>query len=184
MIRTFIGIEFSDEVKDGIIQAQNMVRSKSIKGRWKYIKNFHLTLKFLGDVKEEDIERIYQNMMDRIDVKRFDITAHGIGSFKGRDCLRVVFMDIVDGKEGLQKLSAEVDDACFDSGFKRENKGFTPHITIAQDVVLNDELRKLSENINRLPMIIIPIFNVSIIKSSQENGRRIYETIKRVPLAK
>ena len=59
-MRTFIGIDFDIELKKKIRDLQSIVRENSQKGRFKYIGNFHLTLKFLGDITIEEVPIINQ----------------------------------------------------------------------------------------------------------------------------
>ncbi|MBP7073670.1 MAG: RNA 2',3'-cyclic phosphodiesterase, partial [Clostridia bacterium] len=51
-MRTFIGADFSRDIKDSIAGVQHIVRENSERGRFKYVGNFHLTLKFLGEIEQ------------------------------------------------------------------------------------------------------------------------------------
>ena len=52
-MRTFIGIDFEDAIKNNILELQNKLRKYVVKGRWKHSDNFHLTLKFLDEIDSE-----------------------------------------------------------------------------------------------------------------------------------
>ena len=57
-MRAFIGIDFSQGLKKEIGELQKELRKYALKGRWKYIDNFHLTLKFLGEINFEQKKEI------------------------------------------------------------------------------------------------------------------------------
>jgi len=46
-MRTFVAVDFNTELKKEILKLQTQLRNLAVSGRWKYIDNFHLTLKFL-----------------------------------------------------------------------------------------------------------------------------------------
>lgn len=177
-MRAFIGVEFSREIKDSIINIQNSIKENSIKGRWKYVDNFHLTLKFLGEVSENTIKQIADNMKDRLsETECFEISSAGIGCFKGNDCIRVVYISLEDKDKKLEKLFKITEDCCFLSGFEREKRAYTPHITIAQDVVIKRDFNLSDGSGFQIPLINIPVNKISIIKSQQIENKRIYTAI-------
>lgn len=71
-MRTFIGIDFDIKVKNEIKAIQSIVRENSHKGRFKYMGNFHLTLKFLGDISENQV-----NIINEV----LEKSAQGVGRF-------------------------------------------------------------------------------------------------------
>lgn len=178
-MRAFIGIEFSRELKDKLKSAQEIVKLNSITGRWKYIDNFHLTLKFLGEVSLKQTDSIYENMCSRISkMQSFEIGLGEAGFFRGNDCLRVVYLKILDEEGKLEGLFNIVEECCAVFGIEKERRGFTPHITIAQDVVLKSSFEELKKAADNLQSIIVPVKQVSIIKSEQIGNKRIYTRIK------
>lgn len=182
-MRAFIGVEFPKKAKEKIINVQKIIRDKSIDGRWKYIDNFHLTFKFLGEVSEEQIENIYKNIEENfLTFKKFDINIGGLGYFKGEEALRVIYLDAKDLKGELKKASESIEDACFKAGIQKEKRRFTPHITVAQDVLLKCPFDEIKEEIDRMPSVNISVDEISIIKSEQIKGKRIYTPIKKVQL--
>lgn len=184
-MRAFIGVEFPWEVKDSIIKIQRNIRSESISGRWKYIDNFHLTLKFLGEVTDRQVESIYCDIRDRIGfIGRFQLHAGGIGFFNGQQCLRVIYLKVFDNEKKLKSIFNVVEECCSNSGIEREKKPYTPHITVAQDVVLKNGFDSIKNTIDNLSKITIDVEKISIIKSCQVDGKRVYTPVKTIALAK
>jgi RNA 2',3'-cyclic 3'-phosphodiesterase len=81
IIRAFIGIDFSEKLKNEISILQERISKYAIKGRWKDIENLHLTLKFLGEINKEQQLQINKAIMEIYANKK-------IGTFKLllRDC--------------------------------------------------------------------------------------------------
>lgn len=183
IMRAFIGVEFSREIRDRMIDIQSMIRGNSICGRWKYIDNFHLTLKFLGEITYEQADGIYANMKNRLaDCQGFNVKAWGLGCFKGEGCLRVVFLKVHDEEDKLENLFKAVESSCIEARIPREKRKYTPHITLAQDVKLECSFDELSEKEPAVQHIDIPVKEVSIIMSEQRQGKRVYTPIRTVSL--
>lgn len=178
-MRAFIGIELPWDIKKSIIEIQNVVKLNSERGRWKYIDNFHLTLKFLGEVSERQINTVFENMKANMrDVSSFNLTTCGIGCFKGQGCLRVIYINLEDTDNVLNKFFKITEDSCFASGIAREKRKYTPHITIAQDVVLNWDFNTIKDKTAELSRLPIPVKEICIIKSEQIDNKRIYTPIR------
>lgn len=104
-MRTFIGIDFPKSLKEQIVEVQSFLKSISKKGRWKYIDNFHLTLKFLGDIEYEKVEKIRQALEKNLkDFSRFSLKISSCGYFKGHGNLRVVYLKPDGNLEKLNNL--------------------------------------------------------------------------------
>lgn len=183
MVRAFIGVEFTEDVKQNIMEMQRVIRNGSLRGRWKYISNFHLTLKFLGEVSEESAFSIYEKMKERLqDFQSFDLKGGSVGYFRGTDSLRVVYLGFESDAANLEGLFSIVEDCCSDCGVPKDFRKYTPHITIAQDVVLHDDFRELKAKLGGIHKPTIKIEEVSIIKSEQVDGKRIYTKVLSIPL--
>lgn len=179
MMRAFIGVGIPWEVKNKIIAVQNILREKSTRGRWKYIDNFHLTLKFLGEVSDDTVDKIYENMEANLnDIKRIDLKIKELGFFKGDGCFRVIYFKVSDCSGMLKRAYFGIEKSCCLAGIPKEKRPYTPHITIAQDVVLPYGFDFIKEKASCLDGTDISVGRISIIKSEQINGKRIYTPIK------
>ena len=52
--RIFIAVELSDIVKEKLKETQNVLYDSALSIKWVEEENFHITLKFLGELKEYD----------------------------------------------------------------------------------------------------------------------------------
>ena len=95
-------------------------------------ENVHLTLKFLGEVSEEKIERI----KDALDVslagfRAFETTLHGTGAFPSTNYMRVVWIGMQKNRDRIIEMQKAIDENLAPLGFDLEKK-FHPHLTVAR----------------------------------------------------
>ena len=64
MIRTFIAIEIPRVVQKQVSQVEEQLRHPQTEVRWVKEENIHLTLKFLGDIEEETIEKLAEGVRE------------------------------------------------------------------------------------------------------------------------
>ncbi|MEQ6360665.1 RNA 2',3'-cyclic phosphodiesterase, partial [Thermoanaerobacter thermohydrosulfuricus] len=57
-MRAFVGIDIGEKTIEQIVRFQETLKNYTVKGRWTYKDNFHITLKFLGEIEVEAISKI------------------------------------------------------------------------------------------------------------------------------
>ncbi len=129
MVRAFVALELSDEIRVRLSKAQNLLKRCSARMTWVEPKNIHITVKFLGDVADIKIPDV-KTALTSIAFKPFSISA---GTMTVNNPRRpfTVWCEIEDGGRGsdLQHL---VEDVLSPFGFAREKRRFTPHATVAR----------------------------------------------------
>lgn len=131
MIRAFVAIEIAAATVQQIAAAIEQFKPRIVGIRWLSPTNFHLTVKFLGNIDESKIEPIRQALTDALrPFQRFTINAKGLGVFPSMKRLRVLWVGLVGSR--LTELTAAVESALVPLGFAREEKTFTPHLTIGR----------------------------------------------------
>jgi 2'-5' RNA ligase len=134
MIRAFIAIEMSPEIHDKLDDVITQVKDK-LKGlpvRWVQVKNIHLTLKFLGDVSESNL----QVLKDCLDAETlghlpFEISVGGLGVFPSYHRPRVIWVGI-DATVDLLSLQRRIELEAENLGYAREEQKFSPHLTLGR----------------------------------------------------
>jgi len=151
VIRAFIAIDIDPQVRENITRAIGQLRSRVLEVRWIAPANFHLTLKFLGDIEQTQIEAIGAALEERLrPFPRFTINAKGLGVFPDLRRPRIMWIGLA-GNE-LTTLAAQVELALLPLGFAPEKRNFTPHLTIGRwrqtdrpSKTLGQELASLKE---------------------------------------
>ncbi|KPU44190.1 2',5' RNA ligase family [Oxobacter pfennigii] len=182
-MRVFIGIDFPEDIKKEIIEIQKFIKDSSISGRWKYIDNFHLTLKFVGETTQDKIAIIHKKVEEELkEYKSFNIKTGALSCFKGKDSLRVVYLSLEDNDDELKGLAEIIDGCCSSAGIEKEKRIFTPHITIAQDVVLKAGFPSLKAQLENRGSLSIDVDGVYTFKSEQIGNKRVYTKINCIKL--
>lgn len=145
MIRAFIAIKLSDDLKRQIEGVQaDLERQVSRQGKtgrigkigWVRPEGIHLTLKFLGEIPEAQVEAVGAVVRRAASaVGPFVLEARGLGAFPNPRAPRVLWLGL-HGEPGamdaLQRLQAAVEEGVAGLGFQRDDRAFTPHLTLAR----------------------------------------------------
>ncbi len=101
--------------------------------KWVRPENLHITLKFLGNIKNVQIPLIEaclkQIMAGQAPIKT---TVTGIGFFPSREKARVLWVGFDDADRLLASLAGNIDKTLNGLGFPMENKEFLAHATLAR----------------------------------------------------
>ena len=187
-MRTFIAIEIPEEIKAEMAGIQDQLRSASVvDAGWTRPEGIHLTLKFLGEVPEANVPQM-MNALTAVtagtDMFRLDLA--GVGTFPNPGSARVVWIGVEGDIDRLLKLQAAVEDAMDHLGFERENRKFTPHLTLARIKFIRSRKAWLSA-LDSVKDIRLPSFLVnaiSLMKSELKPSGAVYTEIGRTELKK
>ena len=97
--------------------------------RWIDVENYHLTLRFIGDVEGHVADEI-ANALDRVDRPAFQMTLSGVGAFGGKKPHAV--WAGVSASPDLTALQGEIDRICQRLGLPADPRKFSPHVTLAR----------------------------------------------------
>jgi RNA 2',3'-cyclic 3'-phosphodiesterase len=125
MPRLFAGLEIPAEVS----QTLSNLRGGLPGARWIDPENYHVTLRFIGDIDGMSANEI-ASMLFRINRKPFEVKVQGLQSFGGRKPRAVVAS--VEPSRPLIELQAELERLMQRLGLDPEGRKFTPHVTLAR----------------------------------------------------
>lgn len=132
-MRTFLAIELEPEIKEAIRAGSEPVRSVGLKTAWVKESSMHLTLKFLGEMKLEMVPRITAALSGVVlESAPFLLKVQGMGAFPNPRRPRVIWAGVQEKTGVLSSLWRRAEEALSDLGFKKEGRGFHPHITIGR----------------------------------------------------
>jgi len=132
-VRAFIAIELTDETIAFIQKIQEGLRSFGVKARWMRPENIHLTLKFLGDINNEDVKKAGDAIISAArENASITLRAKGIGVFPGVKRPRVIWTGIAGQTKELVNLQKILDGKLQTIGFSKEKRPFKGHLTIAR----------------------------------------------------
>ena len=129
-MRIFVGIDLDAEVRAKISRFLEGVRGFAPDVRWVRPESLHVTLKFIGEQKPERVEEI-RDALRRVEGASMEIRFAGYGFFPTPKSARVFWIGIHAGDQ-LAALAAAVDKATSELGIPKEERAFSPHLTLAR----------------------------------------------------
>lgn len=183
-MRTFIALDFSEEVKLKMGSIQKKLRQNSTKGSWTYIDNFHITLKFLGTTNPQNLDGI-KTILGDIAKKSvpLKISLDNLGFFPGKDSIRVVWIGMKGDIEQLKGINYNIEKKLVSLGVKKEPRKYMPHITLGRNVVFDNTLYKVKDIFEKEKPYDFTISSISLMNSENIDNKRIYTPIATFKLA-
>lgn len=174
-MRLFVAVEFPPRVMDALAAVQREIREKVERGRFKRGENFHLTLKFLGETPARTVDKLADLLEPAAKQhSAFRLTLGEVGTFGSRPPIRVVWLGLGGELEKLLALQQAVEAACEQAGFARERRAYSPHITLAQEVLP----RAGQDFMSRLPEVAFAVSEYALVLSEEKDRKRIYTPLK------
>lgn len=142
-MRAFIAIELPLKIKESLARLMKDLQREGVQGRWVPLDNIHLTLRFLGNIQDEQVGDIVRLMEETAEgFHPFTVSLEGLGAFPHAARPRVLWVGVGDGKEPLSRLQAQLEKGLVSMGFPPEDKAFKPHLTLARFKFPKVEVRK------------------------------------------
>ncbi|HEX4786086.1 MAG TPA: RNA 2',3'-cyclic phosphodiesterase [Candidatus Sulfotelmatobacter sp.] len=129
-MRLFIALDIDDEIRERIARFVDGVAGFSPDARWAKPESLHVTLKFIGEQPEAAVEQIKQ-ALSAISAKTVEIQFRGYGFFPTAKSARVFWLGMESGPQ-LAALALEIDEKMATLGIPKEDRVFTPHLTLAR----------------------------------------------------
>ena len=145
-VRAFIAFDFSEEIYSSLdritIELKNQLGGLPV--RWVPVHNIHLTIKFLGNITSFELEKLKNTLSDiSKSIPLINITLLGSGAFPSYERPKVIWIGL-KYPPALEEFQQLLEDRAASQGFQRENRKFSPHITIGR-VARKAEKREITE---------------------------------------
>lgn len=131
-MRLFIAINIPKKERDRIHRSARTLRDGGFPVRWVSSDLFHLTLKFLGEVRPEALPGL-RDTLARIgaETEPFTLQIGGFGAFPTIRRPRVIWLGVTPSP-ALRCLKQDLEWALSEQGFERETRAFHPHFTLGR----------------------------------------------------
>jgi len=131
-MRLFVALNLTKKERTRIHRAARMLREEELPVRWVEPDNYHITLKFLGEVQDPQIE-VVEEALDKVasSTMQMDLEISGFGAFPTIRRPQVLWVG-VEPSPALRCLKQDIEWALSDHGFERETRAFHPHITLGR----------------------------------------------------
>jgi 2'-5' RNA ligase len=129
-MRLFVALDIDDSIRARIARFLDGVREFAPDARWVRPESLHVTLKFIGEKSEDDVEKIKQALAT-IPGDACELNFRGYGFFPGPRAPRVFWIGS-EGGSGLASLAATVDATLAEIDIPKEEHAFSAHLTLAR----------------------------------------------------
>ncbi len=183
-MRIFIGIKLDHAVHDKIEAFLKPFKKISTPIHWVKGANVHLTLKFLGEVAEQQYNQISERLTHlEPQTQPLEIELAGCGKFGKNEELNIFWIGLRPN-HALQQLYDSIENTLFKIGIPKETRPFSPHITVGRNKK-NYNFKSLLTRVEELADAPIAQFSTGyfqLFKSALKPDGPIYTILKEIPL--
>lgn len=180
LIRCFAAIEIPERIQALLVEVQNVFRPKIKRASWTKQGNFHLTLKFLGDIDDRNISEISEALQRIAESQTpFSIEIGGIGAFPNLARPRVLWVGLRQGTPLTVKLSRVINHEFVKFGFEKDTR-FHPHLTLARlkDQVNLKSFISLFKEFETIDGALLTVDKITLVKSELHPSGAVYTPLK------
>ncbi len=175
--RLFLGVPLNDSVRAMLAQH---LEQHSVPGRPVPPVNWHLTIRFLGNVDQVAMERLLAEL-DQADLgEMFEIALGEMGAFPRPARASVVWLALDKGRERLSELNEIAEGASQAVGLAPEERPFAPHLTLSRirpELDVRPDLAAYAPAPFQWTAVELVLY-----ESHLGRGGAVYEPIERFPL--
>jgi 2'-5' RNA ligase len=125
MPRLFTGLEIPNDIGFEL----NLLQGGVWGARWVEPADYHITLRFIGDI-DEGLGREIRMTLDNIEAQSFVVSLKGVGAFGGSDP-HTIYVGLAESGE-IRRLQATIERHLQMLGLPPDGRKFTPHVTLAR----------------------------------------------------
>jgi len=129
-MRLFIALDIDDAIRERISRFMDGVQGFAPDARWAKPESLHVTLKFIGEQPDSVVVQIKQALRT-VSATTTEIHFHGYGFFPTAKSARVFWIGMESGPQ-LALLAAMIDEKMVALGIPKEDRAFSPHLTLAR----------------------------------------------------
>ncbi len=185
--RVFLAVNLPDDLREGVQEVQERLRSQLPSINWVRPESIHLTLKFLGHVVPSLIEDIHLAVAPLAVLQpALSAPVQGIGVFPDVRFPRILWIGLHDAHEKLGGMAEALEQALEPLGFHRELKPFHPHLTLAR---IKRENKRVGAVLTERKLLqeehspgVLPIDRITLIESDLQRSGAVYTPLWTVPL--
>lgn len=142
-------------------------------------ENWHLTLRFLGDLESVQLERFLGALEEEDLGEAFQVRLSGVGAFPKPGRAAVLWLGVTTGADRLSEIAEACEEAAVTAGLPVEDRPFRPHLTLSR-IRPPQDVRGLVDS-PPPPAVSFAADAVTVFRSHLGGVPR-YEEIDRIPL--
>jgi 2'-5' RNA ligase len=137
-VRVFVAVDVGDAVRREAARVVSALMMKleaaktPPKVAWVKPASLHVTIKFLGEVEADEVERLKPLLAPPIAVAPFDIAWRGIGTFPNNRHPRALWLGVINGAAQLAAIEAEISRRVAGVAVELDDRALLPHLTLGR----------------------------------------------------
>lgn len=137
-MRVFVAVDIGDDMRREVqrVIAALAVKLEQVKEPpkvvWVKPAALHVTIRFLGEVEEAEVDRLQQLMAPPIPIAPFEVTWRGIGAFPSNRHPRALWLGVTNGAAQLAAIEAEVSKRIAGFAVELDDRALLPHLTLGR----------------------------------------------------
>jgi len=133
LIRTFVAVKLPEPVLKAIGEVQGQLAAYGLNVRWVKTGTIHLTLKFLGEVLEDELDGIAAVLFEAVHgFAPLQLAAAGVGVFPNIKRARVIWVGLAGQLPEFAALQRSIEDRLATIGYPQEKRAFSGHLTLGR----------------------------------------------------
>lgn len=174
-MRVFFAIELEESLKEYLYSLQQEIIKYTKKGVFTRKDNFHITVKFMGELEKSQVLAISKVMhLIPKEEQTVEITTNGLGCFQ-RGLKSILWLGIEKNPK-LYKLQKKLDEIIETFGYEPDNKAYQPHITLGRQIVFTDDFQIVKRLFSNQKYMSSK-GSLSLMESTRVNGILTYSKI-------
>jgi 2'-5' RNA ligase len=178
--RLFVAAPLDDDSRHVLSRLLVEAAPRGLPGRVVPPENWHVTLRFLGDVRAPDRDRLLE-ALERADLgEAFAVRWGGLGAFPRPRRATVLWVRAERGAEALRAVAGGVEEAAVEAGFPPEDRPFRAHLTLSR-IRPHQDVTALTEGVGPLG-VTTRVDRVVLYRSHLGPGGARYHEVESFPL--
>ncbi len=182
-MRCFIAIDIDENNRAALGDLQQRLKSevdiKKSDVKWVKPGNIHLTLKFLGEIRDEQVVEVC-NLTKEVAGRHdsFELDIESVGHFGGRSA-RVLWVGTGKGRENLLQLQKDLEQQLATAGWPPEKRAYSGHLTLCRirNSKAGFKLAQAAEQYRDFKVGVMPADSVSVFQSELTPTGPIYTVL-------
>ena len=143
-MRLFVALDIDDPIRERMQRFVEGVQGFAPDARWVKPESLHVTLKFIGEQPESQVDQV-KLALQAVQANATEIEFRGYGFFPTTKAARVFWIGMKAGP-ALTSLAAAIDEKLAPLGIAREDRAFSPHLTLARGTGGSGSPRRLKND--------------------------------------
>jgi RNA 2',3'-cyclic 3'-phosphodiesterase len=177
-MRLFTAIDPSSDVLFRLERLMTIFRPEALI-KWSPLDNLHVTVKFIGEWPESRLEELHDALASLLPREPFEAEVKELGWFPNERSPRILWAG-VHGGDPLLNLARETDECLEKLGIPKENRDYSPHLTLARmkNPVPLRRLRQRIQEVQPASLGRFPVTQFFLFRSDPGSNASIYRKIR------